>query len=417
MVWRLSAGSFDAIVMRMMRGKVGYNCATLVLLLAVALFVLFVGRVASQPSSNELLVELDPIEVDPKHPSRNSFGELTLLSGFHLQSKDKRFGGLSGLSIGRNGLMYAISDRGYWLTARMVTNENGALTNLVDWRIAPLLTPANAAVSGRLRDAEALAQTRDGSLLVGFEGVHRIWRYRPPPETFASTPVAISLTPAIARAPGNGGIEGLAMLPDGRLLATASSDKSARLFDATTRKELARVVHNGAVLRVAFSPNGRLLATSSFNGEARLFEAATGNELARFTCDEGGVKVAFSPDGRLLATAESNDALRQKGESRVFEVGTGKELARFPHDGSAGEVRFNRVITPERIGSFPGGGAGDPARVGHYRIFCPSADSASSTPRIAVALRSSSTGLTSTRSRAFSCPESAIISITMCASR
>ena len=133
------------------------------ILVPKALFVLFVGRVASQPSSNELLVELDPIEVDPKHPSRNSFGELTLLSGFHLQSKDKRFGGLSGLSIGRNGLMYAISDRGYWLTARMVTNENGALTNLVDWRIAPLLTSANAAVSGRLRDAEALAQTRDGS--------------------------------------------------------------------------------------------------------------------------------------------------------------------------------------------------------------------------------------------------------------
>ena len=203
----------------MMRGKVGYNCATLVILLAVALFVLFVGRVASQPSSNELWVDLDPIEVDPKHPSRNIFGELTLLSGFHLQSKDKRFGGLSGLSIDQNGLVYAVSDRGYWLAARMVINENGALTNLVDWRIAPLLTSANAAVSGRLRDAEALAQTRDGSLLVGFEGVHRIWRYRPPPETFASTPVPIPLPAATARAPGNGGIEGLTMLSDGRLLA------------------------------------------------------------------------------------------------------------------------------------------------------------------------------------------------------
>jgi hypothetical protein len=227
MVCRLSAASFDAIVRHMMREKVEYKCATLVILLAVALFVLFVGRVASQPSSNELWVELDPIEVDPKHPSRNIFGQLTLLSGFHLRSKDKRFGGLSGLSIGQNGLVYAVSDRGYWLAARMLINENGALTSLVDWRIAPLLTPANAAVSGRLRDAEALAQTRDGSLLVGFEGVHRIWRYRPPPETFASTPVAISLTPAIARAPGNGGIEGLTMLPDGRLLALAEQHQNS----------------------------------------------------------------------------------------------------------------------------------------------------------------------------------------------
>ena len=50
-------------------------------------------------------------------------------------------------------------------------------------------------------------------------------------------------------------------------------------------------------------------------------------------------------------------------------------------------------------------------------IFCPSADEASSAPRSAVVLRSSSVGFTSTRSSARSRPESATISITMCASR
>jgi hypothetical protein len=192
----------------------------LVLLVAALLsFGSFFRAAAAQTTSNDIHVELVPTEVDPKRPERRNFGALTLLSAFHLQSKDKRFGGLSGLSIGKDGKLYAVSDRGYWLLASMVTDKNGALTNLIDWQIAPMLTPTKTPVTGRLRDAEALAQTRDGSFLVGFEGAHRIWRYSAPPNTFASTPVLVLIPPAVARAPSNGGIEGLAMLPDGRLLA------------------------------------------------------------------------------------------------------------------------------------------------------------------------------------------------------
>ena len=191
----------------------------IILLVAVLLpFGSFFRTAAAQTVSSDSLVELVPIEVDPKRPQRKNFGALTLLGAFHLQSQDKRFGGLSGLSIGKDGKLYAVSDRGYWLSARMVTDKNGALTNLVDWQIAPILTTAKTPVTGRQRDAEALTQTRDGSLLVAFEGAHRIWRYSAPPNTFASTPIAVTIPSAVARAPGNGGIEGLATLPDGRLL-------------------------------------------------------------------------------------------------------------------------------------------------------------------------------------------------------
>ena len=191
----------------------------IILLVAVLLsFGSFLHAAAAQTASNDLLVELAPIEVDPKHPERKNFGALTLLGAFHLQSKDKRFGGLSGLSVGKDGKLYAVSDRGYWLSARMVTDKNGALTNLVDWQIAPILTTAKTPVTGRLRDAEALAVARDGSFLVAFEGAHRIWRYSPPPNTFESTPVVIKIPSAASRAPGNGGIEGLTTLADGRIL-------------------------------------------------------------------------------------------------------------------------------------------------------------------------------------------------------
>jgi hypothetical protein len=158
---------------------------------------------AAQIAANNRLVELLPIDVDPDHPERRIFGSLTLVSAFQLTSKDKRFGGLSGLSIGSDGKLYAISDRGYWLSASMLMNDSGALIDLSDWRIAPMLTPANTPVRGAWRDAEALAVARDGSFLVAFEGVHRIWRYRAPPETFESTPVAIAIPPAMKLAPSN----------------------------------------------------------------------------------------------------------------------------------------------------------------------------------------------------------------------
>jgi hypothetical protein len=173
---------------------------------------------------------------------------LTLLSAFQLQSKDKRFGGLSGLTIGLDGKLYAVSDRGYWLSAKTEIDPNGALVNLIDWRIAPILTAAKTPVSGAFRDAEALAQARDGSFLVAFEGRHRIWRYSPPPGTFESTPVPLPIPAAVARAPSNGGIEGLAILPDGGVLALTEE------FENPDRSLKGWVIDNGRFGELSYVP-------------------------------------------------------------------------------------------------------------------------------------------------------------------
>ena len=70
---------------------------------------------------------------------------------------------------------------------------------------------------GYTGDAEALARLPDGSWLVGFERWHRIRRYRDfdGPGTYVEAP------PGLERAPGNGGLEALAVLADGRWLALA----------------------------------------------------------------------------------------------------------------------------------------------------------------------------------------------------
>jgi WD40 repeat protein len=70
----------------------------------------------------------------------------------------------------------------------------------------------------------------------------------------------------------DGTVWGVAFSPDGRMLATASGDERARLWDPATGERLRTLAgHADAVLGVAFSPDGRMLATASGDNTARLW--------------------------------------------------------------------------------------------------------------------------------------------------
>ncbi len=190
--------------------------------LATALLLALVsctGHTAAQSAATPRLVELLPIELDPRNPEKRGFGRLEFLQGFQLRSRDPRFGGLSGLSIGTDGKLYSVSDRGYWVSAQMTFDPEGRLIDLTDWEIQPIRSTTGAPVAKPLYDAEALARAPDGSFLVAFEQVHRIWRYAPPPATFGSLPVPLPVPAELAKAPANGGLESVTVLPDGRILA------------------------------------------------------------------------------------------------------------------------------------------------------------------------------------------------------
>jgi len=170
----------------------------------------------------------EPIAVDAQRVPFNSddlaqtrAGALVWIAGLSLSAPDPRFGGWSGMVLSPDGRsLVAVSDTGAWLTATLTHDSAGRVTGLAGGEIDPLLDPNGQALKiKRLADAEALARDRDGSLLVAFEGAHRIWRYAPGarPQTARATPV--SVPPRLREAPRNGGIEAMAVLADGRLVA------------------------------------------------------------------------------------------------------------------------------------------------------------------------------------------------------
>jgi WD40 repeat protein len=66
--------------------------------------------------------------------------------------------------------------------------------------------------------------------------------------------------------------------------------------------------HTASVLGVAFSPDGKLLATTSSDTTARLSDTATGQTIYALNGHADGVRaVAFSPDGKRLATTSENN--------------------------------------------------------------------------------------------------------------
>lgn len=170
----------------------------------------------------------EPIAVDAQRVPLNSddlaqtqAGVLTWLAGVSLTSPDPRFGGWSGMVLAPDGRsLVAVSDTGVWLTATLTHDKAGRLTGMTAAELDPMLDLAGQPMkSKRLADAEALARDRDGSLLVAFEGVHRIWRYGPSERPQAAKPMQVATPPLLRQAPRNGGLEAMTVLADGRLLA------------------------------------------------------------------------------------------------------------------------------------------------------------------------------------------------------
>src|ERR1035438_6774855 len=120
----------------------------------------------------------------------------------------------------------------------------------------------------------------------------------------------------------------VAFSPDGRHVLTASWDKTARIWDVSTGRQIRALMHEGSVVAAAFGASERFVLTETPGGSdspddsivVHLWDAASGKELhsagwrgtisiGDFTC---------SPDGRIVLAGDPDS-----GKAQLLDPATG----------------------------------------------------------------------------------------------
>jgi WD40 repeat protein/transcriptional regulator with XRE-family HTH domain len=191
----------------------------------------------------------------------------------------------------------------------------------------------------------ALAFSPDGGLLAtaSTDGSARVWEW-------ATNTVLAHMAhagPAQTRYSPDGGsqfaeatTQSIAFSHNGQYVVTArSADHTARVWEATSGREVARLQHDNVVLAATFSSDGQHIATGSADGTARVWAMPSGQEVtdARMAIEWGApvFTVAFSPDGQYLAAGGYGSI------TRIEEVASGTEIASLWNDDTVQEIEFS----------------------------------------------------------------------------
>jgi WD40 repeat protein/serine/threonine protein kinase len=133
-------------------------------------------------------------------------------------------------------------------------------------------------------------------------------------------------------------VMGLAYSPDGRNIASASEDRTARIWDAGTGQELRTFRgHSSNVLDVAFSPDGRRVASVGMDRIVRVWDPATAREVLTLEGHAASIMgVTYSPDGRRIASSGADQTIK------IWDAITGRELLTLRgHSETVWDVAFS----------------------------------------------------------------------------
>ena len=223
--------------------------------------------------------------------------------------------------------------------------------------------------------------------------------------------------------------------PTARYVATGSLDRTIKIWDATTTREL-RTLPNGAMsLFLVFSPDERLVVSSNEDGRVSLWDIRSGVLLQTLPCSRGRASIAIDRQGRTLycadedakkvrrwsfpdlkalapldvgaASSMSGWTLDEEGEHllgrvangdlSILRLSTGQLVSVIPGAGSSESVSYVRQVGLAAVSSGTGltvwswgpGGRGPPAPVKSIALqYIHAVALSTSSPRLAVALES-----------------------------
>jgi hypothetical protein len=250
-------------------------------------------------AAESITLDAAPVPLSAEEPDRDTVGRLRYRGGLHLRADDSRFGGLSALGISADGRrLVALSDAGHRFSARLVYDRAGNLAGLHDADLGSLAgldgRPLSSKADG---DAESMTPGVEGEIIVAFERRHRLWRYRPG----VTVPEPLPEPAEMSDLPFNNGVEALALLADGSLLALSEGNREhdavlGWISDSSGWSVLTyRAADGFRVTGAATHPGGDVLVLE------RLFTLRGQNAIRLKRIPAAAIKAGARLDGETIA--------------------------------------------------------------------------------------------------------------------
>ena len=120
----------------------------------------------------------------------------------------------------------------------------------------------------------------------------------------------------------SGFINFLTITPDGQLLVSASADKTMKVWNLSTGKAIRTLKgHSGFINFLAITPDGQLLLSASADKTIKVWNLSTGQEIRTLKGHSNSVNsLAISPDGKTLFSASADKTIK------IWNIYTGKEI-------------------------------------------------------------------------------------------
>lgn len=119
-------------------------------------------------------------------------------------------------------------------------------------------------------------------------------------------------------------VTAVAYSPDGKFAVTGSADKTIKLWEVSTGREIRSYLGNsGDITFLTFNQTGKYVASIDPDHSLKIWEVAGSKEIRTISIlKDRIISATFSPEGNIITGSKENHAI-------LWDIETGKEIRRF----------------------------------------------------------------------------------------